>query len=320
MTENKDLHERRPAYIQKADMAVSELTSGGGALVPEQRDRFILVNIKGSVVTEKINVVKMTRETLEIPRMTTMGTRVWFPATESQALPIGRRTKPGFGKATMTSVEVMAQVDYPRYVLQAQIEGPQFHDTLVAYLGLHTRRDWEDLIFNGYTSSTDPWLALFNGMWRGASSNTYTAGVVALSSSVLKALQLTMPSEYRNQPNLIFLTNDVAWSAYDDELMARGTPLGDVHQAGMTYPALPFKGKQVVYVPLAPNTLGGGSETVVLYANPKGFTLGVHQDIEVQTEYDIRTRVWTVVVTARLAQTYEYEPGAVAKATQVLGA
>ena len=314
MKENRDL--QRPVYVQKADMALADIVSGG-KLVAEQMKKFILVNIKGQVMMEKVRVTTMSRETQQIPKMTTFGTRVWNPGTESQALTLSQRVKPGFDLVTLTSHEIVAQVDYPRFVLQDTVEGPQLHNTMVGYLGLHTKRDLEELICAGNTGSTDAFLALFNGIINGASTNTYAAGAIALSSTVLGNIRATMPSEYRNQPNLGYFTNEVAHDAYWTEVEARATNAGDLHL--LNAPGLRFRQKDVTEVPLFPNNLGGGAnETAVMYMDPKQFIFAFHEDVELWSEYNGRERVWTIVVTARVAQGYEHEP-AVVKGTGVLG-
>lgn len=314
MKENREL---KPTYVAKADMVLSDITSGG-KLVADQMKKFILVNIKKQAVMERIRVTTLTRESTEIPKMTTFGTRVLHPGTESQAMTLSQRVAPGFDKVTLTSKEIVAQVDYPRYVLKDQVEGPQFHNSLIAYLGLHTKRDMEDLVVNGYTSSTDLFLKMFQGMLRGASSNTYDAGDVALSTDVLDTTILTMPEEFAEQPNLTFFTNRIAQSAYHKELSTRMTPnVGDEAQVRGMVPA--YKGIPIIKVPLFPNNEGTGSAcTYVWYGDPKNFILGFHEDMELQSEYNIRERVWTVVVTMRTAQGYEHEP-AVVKTYDVVG-
>ena len=314
MEENRNL--QKPVYVQKADMALSDIVSGG-KLVADQRKQFILVNIKGQVVMSRIRVTTMSRESEQIPKMTTFGTQVWHPGTESQALTLAQRVKPGFDLVTLTSKEVVCQVDYPRYVLADQVEGPAFHNTLIGYLGLHTKRDFENLIINGDTTSTNTLLAMFDGMLADATSNTYGAGGVALSSDILATTISTMPAEYRVQPNLLFLTNPVACDAYAAELEARVGAAADARMAGGGQ--LSFRGRPVIEVPLFPDTLGlTTDQTDVWYGDPKQFIFAFHENVEMQSEYNIRERVWTVVVTARVAQSYEHEP-AVVLTTAVLG-
>jgi len=306
---------QKPIEVQKADMAMSDFTSGG-VLVRDQRKKFILVNIKGTVVTARVQVRNMSKESEELPKLTTFGSQVLYPATESQAPTYAQRSKPGTDKVTLTSQEIIAAIDYPRYVLKNQVEGPSFKSTLMAYLGQHTRRDIENLIVNGDTTSTNTLLAMFDGMIASATSNTYAAGAAALSTAILDTTTLTMPEEYDDQDGLVFLTNKTARAAYRKELGARGTQLGDANQ--ISSKSVQYDDSEVIRVPMFPNTLGGGTETVVLYLDPKQWIFAFHEAIETQTEYNIRERSWTVVLTMRVAQDYEHEP-AVVKATGVLG-
>jgi hypothetical protein len=313
MQENRDL---RPAYVTKADMTLSELTSGG-KLVRDQWKKFFLVAIKDQVMMSRVRNVALKRETTEINKLTTFGSQVLHPGTESQALTLAQRGKPGFDQVTVTSTEVVCQVDYPRYVLMDQIEGSGFKNTMITYLGLHVRRDLEGLIISGNTASTNTLLALFNGIIQAATSNSYAAGGVSLESQYLADTRITMPSEYKSQGNLGYFTNEIAFDSLWREYEARGTPLGDqkLVQGAST---LPFRGRTVVEVPQFPDDLGGGTETCVMFLDPKMFIFGLHEDLEMQSEYNIRERTWTVVMTARLGQVYEHEP-AVVKATGITG-
>lgn len=320
MEENRAL--QRPVYVQKADMALADIVAGG-KLVADQRKQFILVNIKGQVVMARIRVTTMSRESEQIPKMTTFGTQVWYPGTESQALSLAQRSKPGFDMVTLTSKEVVCQVDYPRHVLADQVEGPAFHNTLIGYLGLHTKRDFENLIINGdaTTPSANSLLAMFDGLLNGDAgvpSNTYAAGGVALSSDILATTIATMPVEYRVQPNLLFLTNPVACDAYASELESRVGAAADARMANGGQ--LSFRGRPVVEVPLFPDQLGlAGNQTDVWYGDLKQFIFAFHENVELQSEYNIRERTWTVVVTARVAQAFEHEPATVLT-TGILGA
>lgn len=316
MQDNKQL-QQRPVEVLKADMALADLTSGG-KLVADQFKKFYLVLIKGQVVMSKIRNVVLKRETTEFPRMTSFGTQVLHPGTESQALTLGQRVAPGFGKTTLTSTEVVAQVDYPRYALIDQVEMQGFKNTLLAYLALHVKRDLENLVINGNTGSANTLLRLFNGMIQAASSNTYPAGGVTLATGVLGNTRKTMPSEYKQQPNLLYFTNEFAFEDLWTEYESRIGTLGD-SKLTQGASSLPFRGSQLYEVPLFPNNLGIGlTETAVLYLDPKQFIFGLHEDVETQTEYNIRERTWTVVLTGRISQGYEYEPSVV-KTTGVTG-
>ena len=305
MTENSQI----PVFVRKADMTVADLASGG-ALVADQLRRYILVAIKGQYLFQKVRVTTMQRESQEISKMTSFGSQVWYPGTESQAPSLGQRVAPGFDKVTLTSKEILCQVDFPKYTLQAQVEGPQFKNTMIAYLGSHTNRDFENLIINGDTTSTNTLLAMADGIIASTTTYSYAGGGAALSTAVLKATRLTLPSEFRAQSGLAYFTNDVAWSAYDDEIGARQTVKGDDHQ--LNTPRLTYKGKEVHEVPMFPNGLGvGANRTACMHMDPKNWIFAFHNKMQMSSEYAMRERVWTVFLEARFAQDYEHEPMAV---------
>lgn len=305
MQENRDL---QPIYVQKADMAVSQLTSGG-ALLREQDKRFILVAIKKAAILPLVRVTQMSRNEREIPKMTTFGSQVWFPATEMEELALGQRVRPAFDKVTITTHEIMCQVNFPRYFLKSQVEGPAFQNTLIAYLGAHGTRDWDNFVLNGDTTSANTLLALADGMIKLMTTNTYPAGGGSLSSDILDRTMQTMPEEYSNQDGLGFFTCRGARAAYRRELQARGTQLGDVNITGQN---VQYDGIPITVVPMMPTTLGlGGNQTVLLHLNPKQFVLGVEEAIEMTTEYFRGARMWSVIMTARIGQNFEHEPATV---------
>jgi len=310
----KDNRSLTPAYVLKADMALADLTSGG-KLVNDQFKKFYLTAIKGQVVMGRVRNVTLKRETTEIPKLTTCGTQVVHPGTESQALTLAQRVKPGFGQVFVVSKEIVVQIDYPRFALKDQVEGPGFKNTLITYLALHVKRDFESMIINGDTTSTSTHLAMFDGMIASATSNEKVASGT-LSSTIMAQTRMMMPSEYKQQPGLVYFTNEFAFDSLWTEYEARGTPFGD-QRLTQGASSLPFRGKQLYEVPLWPDNLNS-TETVVMYLDPKNFIFGLHENLEMQSEYNIRERTWTVVMTARVGQVFEHEP-AVAFASGVTG-
>uniref|UniRef100_A0A6H1Z7Q2 Putative capsid protein n=1 Tax=viral metagenome TaxID=1070528 RepID=A0A6H1Z7Q2_9ZZZZ len=306
MDENSAL---RPVYVQKADMATAQLTSGG-KLVREQVDNFIVVAIKEGKMLKLVRVTTISRDEREIPKMTTFGSRIWHAATEMEELPLAYRVRPGFDKVTITTAEMQAQVNFPKYFLKAQVEGPRFQQTMIAYLGLHSARDWDDKILNGDTTSTDDLLALHDGMRVRMTTNTFAAGTAALSASILDTTELTMPDEYAEQDGLAYFTSRRARAAYRREWQAR---IGNNADANiLNNPPSSYGDIPIVVIPMIPTTLGvGANETVVLYLNPKQFVYAVEEDVELETEYSKKARMWSVIMTARTGQNFEHEPATV---------
>jgi len=310
MEENANL---RPVYVTKADMALSQLTSGG-KLVAAQEQKFFLVAIKKAVMLPRVFTTTVDRDQKELPKMTTFGSQVWYPATEMEDLAYAQRSRPGYDKVEFTTHEIMCQVNFARYFLRAQVEREGFQNTLIAYLGLHSARDFDNLVINGDTNSSNSLLALLDGMIAAASSNEYPASGGSLSSEILDGLMLTMPEEYADQDNLGFFTCRGARAAYRRELQNRPTPAGDKATTDAYDPT--YDGIPVTRVPLFPTTLSG-DETVVLHLNPKMFLYVIEEGVELETEYYKKARMWSIIMTARVSQTYQHEP-AVAYASAVL--
>lgn len=299
----------RPSYVDKADMSVTDLTSGG-ELVREQVMQFMAINVTASKFRERCRVVIMGRDTIEFPKMTTFGSQVWHTANEYQALPLAQRVTPGFSKTELTVREVAFTMKYPRHLLKVNVEMDRFQQTLMAYLGQHTRRDWEKLAIQG-DSTASGFFGLFDGVVNGTTTYTYAAGGVALDESVLRSIRFTMPVQFRDQDNLAYFTSEEAQDAFIRSYGARLTPLGDSMETQGS-PSPPYRGKPVFGIPLFPTSLGAGNnETVVLYMDTKNFLLGIRENMEIDTDYNIETRSYTVAGNAWITQGYLHEPLAV---------
>ena len=206
-------------------------------------------------------------------------------------------------------------------MLRRQVEGKNFKNTLIAYLGTHVKRDFEDITVNGNTvAGATAWLRMLQGMLASAVTNTASAANADLSGDFLDTLILTMPEEFDDvEDRAVFLTNKFARAAYRRELGLRMGPGGDKHveQRNKVF----YDDIEVVHVPLFPNTLnegGGSDETNVLYLDPKSWLMAIEESLVMRSEYAIREDVWTVVMTVTFGQTYEHEP-MVVKGTRVNG-
>lgn len=83
--------------IQKADLALSDLASNGGLLLPEQTDRFIQVLINQPTLLNSARVVTMSGPQKKINKIG-FGSRILRKATSSTALADNQRVKPDLVK------------------------------------------------------------------------------------------------------------------------------------------------------------------------------------------------------------------------------
>jgi hypothetical protein len=295
--------------VQKADMAVSDLTSGG-VLVREQAQQFFVVAINGANALSRVRTYPLGRNQKEIPKLTTFGAQVLRPATEMEELPLAYRSKPGFDKVTISTNEVIAQINFPKYFLKAQVEKEQFRSTLTAYLGMHVSRDLDKWIIQGDTTSTNTFLALADGIRVSTTSNSASAGGASFDSTIMESMIQLMPDEFADQDNLEFWVSRGCASSYKKELQNRIGAMADalVRQGG----GLQYDGYPIVTQLQIPTTLGvGGNQTVSFFFDPKNWLFGVEEEMEMESEYHITSRMWTLVLTMRIGQLYQHEPMAV---------
>ena len=305
-------------FVNKADMQVSDLTAGG-YLEPAQMKQFIKIAIAGTAAMQAVYVTTMTTPQQEISKMTTMG-RVMWPGVESQALPQAQRSKPGFSKVTLTTLEGVAEAHIPRAALEDQIERGTFQGSVSSYMGEHVRADLEDLLINGNTASgSDAWLKLMNGMLAQATTYVVPCSQVSLSKAVLRNMLDTIPEQFADQPGLVFWTNRKARADYRSTIGDRQTGLGDGVITGSTSKELGYDDIPIYRIPRFPRALGVASnETNVLLHDPKNRIFAFQRQMTVDSEWRPSQRVYALIMSMRLAQAYQHEP-MVVKATQVLG-
>lgn len=303
------------SLIQKADLALSDLLTDGGALVAAQARRFIRTLIDESVIMPASTVVPMRAPKQLIERIR-FGTRVLRAGTEGQALSSADRAKPDLEKSELDSQLFKAEVRLNNEVLEDSIEGGSLRNTIMTILGERVALDMDEVIINGDTTSADPFLAKFDGILKQASLNVVPNGVAPLSKTTFKDMLKAMPSEFlRNKRRMRFFTSVDAEIDYRDTLNARETTAGDrylLEDAPVMYSGVP-----IMDVPLFPEDLGvGANETNVLLTDPKNINVGIWRKITMETDKDISAGVLVIVATLRFDVKYA-EPKATVKATEV---
>ncbi len=300
--------------LQKADLAIADLTSGG-VLQPQQTDSFFRIMIKKAVLMNLITVTPM-RGPQERRDKTRFGSRVLKPGSESTALPVGYRSKPDLSYVQLNAHLVKAEARISDEVLEDQIERGSFQQTIIEMLAGAVARDIDYLISQGDTTSSDSLLAVLDGFIKQATTNGVNAGGAKLQKSVLRDMLKTMPDEFVDE-NLMFFTNRQAKVDYKDSLGDRATTGGDswlTTGADATY-----SDYKITSIPEFPNALGTGvNETRVLLTDPKNMLLGLLREVKVKTGEDISAGQMIVVVSMRLDAKYMHEP-AVVRGTGVYG-
>jgi hypothetical protein len=301
------------SLLQKADLAIADLTSDGGLLQPRQANQFVKLLVKQSVLLPMVTRVPMGGPKRLVETLRFAG-RVLKPGQPGVALPAGDRVKPDLTKPELDAVEFKAEVRLNDSVLEDSIERGRLKNTIMQSLGEAVSRDVEFVVWNGDTTSADPLLAQLDGVRKLISSNLF-AHTGTTNSSLWTGMLKKLPSEFLKRRDLWFLTSVNSEIDWRSSVAARATRAGD---DSLTKDNVEnFQGIRILSIPEAPENLGAGSdETEVVLTDPKNINVGFQRDIRIETDRDISAGELIVVVTLRMAVQLAHEPATV-KATGV---
>lgn len=301
--------------LQKADLALADLTAGGGILKPAQAQKFMRLLIKDSPLMRLATVVPMQSPKQQLSKIK-FGSRVLRPGAEATALPLADRARPDLSQVELDAKLFKAEVRLSDEVLEDSIERGELRQTIMEMMAEAISRDMEEVLINGDTLSADPFLAVMDGALKQATSNVVDAGGAAISKSLLRDMLKTIPSEHlRDKKAMRFMTSVDADLDYRNTLAERATAVGDRLLEGDT-PVL-YSGVPLQPIPLFPENLGAGSDqTVILLCNPKNIHVGIWRNIRVESARDISEGTLKIVATLRFDVKFAEEPG-VAKAINV---
>lgn len=296
--------------LEKADLALADLTTGGGLLQPAQAQKFIRILIDESVILKQGTVVPMKSPKQLIEKIR-FGGRILRAGAESAALPVADRSKPDLSQVELDAQLFKAEVRLNNEVLEDSIERGQLRQTIMQLMAEAISRDIDEVIIRGDKTSPDPFLAKLDGILKQATSNVVDAQSQTLNKGVLRDMLKSMPSPFlRNKREMRFFTSVDATIDYRDSLADRATAMGDKaleQESEVTYSGVP-----VVEVPLFPENLGvGGNLTNVLLTDPKNINIGIWRNIRVETDKLVSEGVLIIVATLRFDVRYAEETAVV---------
>jgi HK97 family phage major capsid protein len=300
--------------LEKADLALADLTAGGGILKPAQAQKFMRLLIKQSVLMQQATVVPMASPKQQISKIK-FGSRILRPGQEATALPPASAPKPDLSQVELDAKLFKAEVRLSDEVLEDSIERGELRQTIMEMIADAISRDMEEVAINGDTASADPFLATMDGVLKQATSHVVDAAGADLEGPAARLLK-TLPSEYlRDKKAMRFLTSVDADLDYRNTLAERATAVGDKFLEGDA-PVL-YSGVPVQPIPLFPENLGAGSDqTVILLCNPKNIHVGIWRQIRIESARDISEGTLKIVATLRFDVKFAEETG-VAKAINV---
>ena len=301
--------------LEKADLALADLTAGGGLLLPAQAQKFIRILIDESVVLKQGTVVPMKSPKQLIEKIR-FGGRILRAGSESAALPSGDRTKPDLSQVELDAQLFKAEVRLNNEVLEDSIERGQLRQTIMQLMAEAISRDIDEVIVRGDTASGDAFLAKLDGILKQATSNLVDAQNQATNKGIFRDMLKSMPSAFlRNKREMRFFTSVDSEIDYRDSLAERATVVGDKFLEQDEPVA--YSGVPVMDVPMFPENLGGGANaTNILLTDPKNVNIGIWRNIRVETDKLVSEGVLIIVATLRFDVKFAEET-AVVKAINV---
>lgn len=306
--------------IQKADLALNDLTVGGGILSDQPAKQFLKLLVQQSEAMKLFTVRPMKGPKERIPRIG-ISNRVLRPATEKTPLdnPDHRATVDN-SFVTLDAQKYIGEVQIPNEVLEDSIEQGRIQRTIMELVSEAVARDIEEMVLVGDTGAAGvphPNLDSIDGVLAQAVSHPVDAAGARISFDLLSAMMRQMPKPYRRlKGQMLFLTSDNAEDDYRKLLANRETAEGDKRVEGES--VVKYHGREIRPISLWPEDQGGANdETSILLTFPKNVVVGIWRQIKMRLDENIRGDFISIVVTTRWDVKYAVED-AVVRAHDVL--
>lgn len=295
----------RNENLMRADLAISDLNTNGGLLQPEQANAFIDLILDQPTILPQCRVVRMGAPSVKINRIG-FGSRILRAANQSggaqdsgantRYVAAADRAKPTTSQITLTSSEVIAEVRLPYEVLEDNIEGTSIEQHIMRLIAERAALDLEELFLWGDTTSGDAYLALQDGMLKRATSHIVDNASAGVSPDTFVNALLAMPQKYLKflpqMKGFISVANTIK---YRQKVSQRIGGYGD--SAVQSDIPLAAQGLKLEGAPsLAVDNIGATG----LVTFPQNLLWGIRRDISVETDKDIRSREYVIVLTMRI--------------------
>jgi len=274
------------SFLRKEDITVNDLVTSGGYLPASTAKKFIKRLIRKSKLTKMMYVEMLSSHTQSLPNIA-FDDDILQVGVSGQALSENERSKPSIGNETWTTQLWKGEVRIPYEVLEDNVEGQKFKNTILNEAIKRIGPNIEKIVIRSDTTSgATPALQLIDGIVSQATSNVVNASQSRLTPDVLRNLIRALPKQYLDdKANLKLLTSINAEDDFRDIAAARVGTEGDKQfkNADRVF----FKGIEIVPIPLFPEDLGAGTnETVCILTNPKNIGMGWWRKLKVRQYTD----------------------------------
>jgi HK97 family phage major capsid protein len=294
----------RNQNLELADIAIAQLDTNGGLLEPDQANAFIDMIMEEPTILPQARVIRMPAPEVKINRLG-FGSRVLKAArttgsanddgSNDRYLLKADRSAPTTAQIQLTSSEVMAEVRIPYEVLEDNIEGQSMEAHIMRLLAKQAALDLEEFALWADTGSGDAFLALQNGWLKRSTAHVADNLGEGVNPDLFANALLALPQKYLRyldqMRGFISVANTIR---YRQKVAQRQTGYGDAalqNAIPLSAHGLKLEGTPM----LAADNLGATG----LVTFPKNLIFGIRRDITVETDKDIRSREYIIVLTLR---------------------
>ena len=292
------------ALVQRADLVIADLDTNGGLLQPEQSKQFIDMILDEPTMLKQAQVVRMGAPEVKVNRIG-FGERILRAArTTGSANDDGSndryvrktdRAAPTTSQVTLNASEIIAEVRINYETLEDNIEGQSLEAHIMRLIAQRAALDLEEWALWADTTSGDAYLALQNGWIKRATAHVADNLGAGINPDLMANALLALPQKYlRYLPQMRAFVSMANTIKYRQKVSQRLTGAGDSAMMG-TLPLFAH-GVQMEGAPmLAADDIGATG----LLTFPHNLIFGIRRDITVETDKDIRSREYIIVLTLR---------------------
>lgn len=298
--------------LQKASMSTSNFGGAGEApLTVQQVEEFMRLAITPQVMLSDVKKVNSSAAKWQESKID-FENRIMRAGSEGDRLGDSDRYVAATGIVEISTVLIHGELRVTDEVMEDQVEGSGFGDTLMAGIAERVGSDVEYLFVNGDTTNVgDTYLVLQDGWFKqaqGAGGNVVDATANAYDyKSVLSKLITALPNRFkRDLPNMRFYAPTRFVEMYRNILADRGTGGGDLWLEGTR--DLMYQGVKIVGVPLLNITSGSPDTSSILLTHKNNLYAGWRRVITIEKWRDPREHATSYVISARVNSQIAHVP------------
>lgn len=294
------------SLLQRADLAIADLNANGGLLDAEQANTFIDMVMEQPTVLRQSRIIRMNAPSRKINKIGFADRILRAARTSGGANDDGSndryvreadRAKPTTSQIRLDTEEVIAEVRLPYEIFEDNIEGESLEGHIMRLIAERAAIDLEELALAADKSSGDAYLALHDGWLKRMNVNVVNNASAGVSPDMFTNGLLTMPQKYlRNMSQLRHVVSVANTIHYRNKVSKRATEYGD---SALTQNIPLYAGGVAIEQAPMLAAVGSGNQGFLTFL--QNLIFGIQRDIRVETDRDIRSREFIIVLTARVA-------------------